>query len=58
MFVNEMGGGRGPVDERAPVHDRLSMVCLRGGWRRGGAVHEPAPVFMNVLIGFFIDLFR
>ena len=28
MFVYNMGGGRGPVHEQAPVHERLFTVCF------------------------------
>ena len=43
VFVYEMGGGRGPVHEQAPVHERLFMVFLRAGrWRE--PVYETTPV--------------
>ena len=51
VFVYEMGGGRGPVHEQAPVHECLFMVCLRAGlW---GSAHER--LFIGLFTGLFLE---
>ncbi len=60
MFFYEVvgGGGRGPVHEQGPVHERLCLWFVYELYGGGGPVHEPAPVHEGVFICLCSGLFH